>query len=123
MRYRPDANLDFGGRKWHELLDVERSSPESPENCKKLCEARSECFQWEHHDVECKLGASFTFGATKEPENNKPFVSGWRFDRMGSFQVEMDNCSAGADWTYHEAERLWSEDEEKSGALATTKAF
>ena len=107
QRYTPDDQLDFGGRKWHELDDIERASAESAVNCAKLCDAKSDCYQWEHHDQECKLGRSITLGGPKAALNNKPFVSGWKLDRIGAFQQQMKNCTGGPDWKWTEADRPW----------------
>ena len=107
QRYRTDPELDFNGRKWSELSEVERASAESAENCKVLCEAQDDCFQWEHHDQECKLGRSFTLGGSKAPADNKPFTSGWKLSKIEAFQQKMKNCTKGPDWTYTEAERPW----------------
>ena len=107
QRYKPDPELDFNGRKWHELPKIERASAESPANCQKLCDSQDDCYQWEHHDEECKLGHAFTLGGTRAPENGKPFVSGWKLAKIGAFQQKMKNCTGGADWHYTEAERPW----------------
>ena len=105
--FTPDPSLDFNGRKWNELSEVERGSPESPDNCKKLCMTDKECFQWEHHSNRCRIGYHITMGSHKEPEKNKKFTSGWMFERIGAFRQNMKNCTDGSDWTFHEADRAW----------------
>lgn len=105
--FTPNPSLEFGGRKWDELSDVEKASPESADNCKKLCMTDKQCFQWEHHDQTCRLGYAITMGSSRQAENNKRYTSGWMFDKIGAFRQDMKNCTEGPDWTYHEAERSW----------------
>ncbi|MCJ1475572.1 hypothetical protein MMC13_004235 [Lambiella insularis] len=96
----PDDDKDklYNGRKWSEFTDLERASPESPEHCKKVCEASDSCFQWQHHDKECNLHLSIKLGSSKKG-GGATWVSGWRTDRIEKFQVEMKECKDGVDWS------------------------
>ena len=100
--YTPDETKDFHGQKWHELSDLQRASPESSDNCKKLCESDPDCFQWEHQNNECRTSNSFKMGGSKKPVDGKRVTSGWRFEKIGEFRKEMDECAGGPDWNYQE---------------------
>ncbi|MCJ1234400.1 hypothetical protein MMC14_002361 [Varicellaria rhodocarpa] len=93
---QPDKS--YAGQKWIDLSPVQRSSPDSPDNCKKACEADDNCYQWMHHDRECDIGHSVKLGGSKNAEGGKKWVSGWMFERIGKFRVDAGNCTDGADW-------------------------
>ena len=100
MTYTPDPERDFHGLKWDELTDIERSSVESPGNCKKLCDSDDSCVQWEHHDKECKTSRSVKLGGTKQGEDNSRYISGWRLDKIAEFREKMGNCTSGPAWKW-----------------------
>lgn len=95
----PDNDKDklYNGRKWSEYTDVERASPESPENCQKACEAGDACLQWQHHGNECNLHMSIRLGSSKQ-EGGTKWVSGWQMDRIEKFQVVMKECKGSIEW-------------------------
>jgi hypothetical protein len=107
VRFSPpgdnEPDRDYYGRKWSELNEEERSSPESAENCRKACEASNECFQWQHHDRECALHRTIRLGTSKR-EGDRRYTSGWRLDKIKDFEKEMNDCKGGLDWTYHKAD-------------------
>ncbi|MCJ1310355.1 hypothetical protein MMC25_004019 [Agyrium rufum] len=92
-----DENNKFGGRKWSELSETMRSSPESPEKCAAACEEDRECMEWQHHDRECSLGRSVKFGGVKTQTDGKEWVSGWMMDRIGAMREKLGTCEK-VDW-------------------------
>ncbi|MCJ1418760.1 hypothetical protein MMC32_005111 [Xylographa parallela] len=99
--YPPPTSEDpprtYNGLTWAELGPVERSSPESADNCKKACDADDNCFQWQHHDQECALHHSIRIGESKRGMQST-WVSGWKMDKIEKFQAEMGECKSGVDW-------------------------
>ena len=94
---QPDKIL-INGQKWSELSDTERVSIENPENCRTLCDATAECYQWQHSDMQCSLGWSVKLGGRKAQEGNQRWTSGWRFSKIGDLEAKYTNCSSGPDW-------------------------
>ncbi len=101
VTYRPDPEGEFNGRKWEELEEIERKSPESVENCKALCEYDWGCFQWMHHGQECGISHSIKLGGSRRPEGNERWVSGWMGKRIDDFRNRMGECEGGFDWKTH----------------------
>lgn len=100
--YEEKKDKEFHGLKWDQLSDDERGSINSADSCKKVCENNEDCFQWEHHDKECRIGRSFKLGGSKKGEPGGKWVAGWKFPKIGDFRAKMNNCSKGPDWTFHE---------------------
>jgi hypothetical protein len=98
--FTPNPELDFHGRKWDELTDIERSSPESPERCKALCQSDENCLQWQHHGAECQINFSIKLGKARTGEGAEKWVSGWNLARIQKFRTDMKNCPE-VDWATH----------------------
>ena len=101
MVYEDKKDKEFHGKKWDELTEDERRSVLSPDDCKKLCDQSSDCYQWEHHDKECRLGRSIKLGESRKNQPGGKWIAGWKFSKIGDFRAKMHNCSDGPDWTYH----------------------
>ncbi|KAL9104070.1 MAG: hypothetical protein Q9187_008945 [Circinaria calcarea] len=93
---KPDTK--YNGQTWAELTDIQRSSPDSPESCKTACDADKDCYQWMHMDRSCGIGRSFKMGGSKNMEQGRKYVSGWKFGKIEAFEKEMGGCSK-VDWT------------------------
>lgn len=80
------------------LTEIEKVAHVSFENCAKACDATPECFQYVHHEKECKLGHSFRLGKYSSPGRGDRILwrSGWNVTRIRKWTEE--NLCEGPQW-------------------------
>ena len=93
-----ERGKEYDGKKWEDLSEKERTSAESPQKCKELCDSDSDCFQWMHRAERCNLSRSIKLGGWTAAGNNEKSVSGWNMERFAEFDSSQNNCSGGPDW-------------------------
>jgi hypothetical protein len=75
---------------WDDLSELEKSSIESADRCRGVCETDPECVQWSWHPGTCKLSHQIKMG--RPVDGKEEYTSGWMIERVQAFKEARGEC-------------------------------
>jgi len=95
---------------WDNLSKDVQAEDATFEECRALCEAKTDCLQFSLDGSTCKSLNTIKLGderkqrpdseamSQEEKEKNKKISSGWVMERVEAFMKELDESCSGQDW-------------------------
>ncbi|KAI1340001.1 hypothetical protein F5Y15DRAFT_381091 [Xylariaceae sp. FL0016] len=76
------------------LTAAEKNAHKSFEDCQKMCDRVSDCFQFRYHENICAYHRGFLLGnpRKREADEGKRWRSGWNLDRINSWVQKQGEC-------------------------------
>lgn len=87
-------------KRWDNLCNDEvQIAPGNADDCRKACQAESECVQWLYTPGKCKTGKVVRLGSsTEHDEKSVGTISGWMLDRVADFKKKYSACDDKDYW-------------------------